>query len=495
MDRREFIRLTGLGAAALFVPAAFFSSCRKNEMMEEKPVNIIEGKFNAQLPFPSAVMGTSSPVLQSGSAVAEIMSNKSSRVFGYHNNILGPIIKATTGETVNPILQNALHEETNIHWHGLVIPADMDGHPENIVNAGSSFNFSFVINQRAGTYWYHPHTHGKTARQVFMGLAGMFIVNDNEEQSLELPSGSYEVPLIIQDKCINPDFSLNYSPTGSEIMTGYLGQFVLVNGKHSPFLNVATRYYRLRVLNGSTARIYNLALSNGSSFYVIGSDGGLLSIPEPVTSLVLAPGERADLLIDFSAYSVGTELYLQSNAFNGGAAQGNQSFKILKLVVDRTETDSFALPATLSVINPIPPTSAVRTRKFNIVGQAAAHEGMPGMENMKGMHRINDKVFDMDRIDETVNAGTTEIWEFDNSTGDELHPMHIHGVQFQVVERTGGRNTLIASERGWKDTVLLMAGEKVKVIMTFPSNTGKFVFHCHNLEHEDDGMMLNYAIV
>jgi blue copper oxidase len=197
------------------------------------------------------------------------------------------------------------------------------------------------------------------------------------------------------------------------------------------------------------------------------------------------------VLIDFSGLEVGKEVYLVSNKFSEFNVQGRQSFSLLKFKIDRAANSSFTLPSTLSNVTPLNPGLSVKTRKIDIAQMISGEGGHGGM----GRHSINGKIFEMDRVDETVSAGTTEIWEFDNSAGDEIHPMHIHGVQFQVLERTGGRNTVIASEKGWKDTVLLMPGEKVRVIMTFPDYTGVFVFHCHNLEHEDDGMMLNYKIV
>ncbi len=499
MERREFIKLSSLtgGFAALGGMTWLLQSCRKMEMdMMGSYVSVIEGNFEWELAIPNSI-NASNASLTAQATTTQLINGKSTRVFGYHNGLLGPTLKANSGESANIQFQNQLQENSNIHWHGFVIPANMDGHPADLVSAGSSFNYSFPIQQRAGTYWYHPHPHGKTSSQVFKGLAGFFIVNDNEEAALNLPSDEYEIPLVIQDKRFYPDFSLNYSPKPSEVMTGYLGQYVLVNGRYAPFHKVATRWYRLRVLNGSTARVYNLALSNGSNFYVIGADGGLLTSPENVNSLLLAPGERADILVDFSSYSLGTEVFLQSNSFSGGI-QGSQSFKLMKFIVDKQETDGFSLPGSLSVINEIPESSATKTRNFDIGGMMdgghGGHGGHGSGGDMQGMHTINNKVFDMDRIDETVQSGDTEIWVFDNSMGDEIHPMHIHGVQFQVLDRTGGRGIKIASEKAWKDTVLCMPGEKVRVIMTFPNHPGKFVFHCHNLEHEEDGMMLNFQI-
>lgn len=502
MERRDFIRLSGMGSAyALFAGSSsfIFSSCRKDRMMMDmggSPVNVIEGTFDVSLQIPSVINGQGSLTAQN--TTHSIFKGKSSKVLAYQSgSILGPTILLNSGSSVNLNLQNNLSEPTNIHWHGLLIPANMDGHPEDVAQPGSSFSYNFSVNQRAGMYWYHPHPHGFTAKQAYKGLAGVFVVNDAEEQALNLPSAAFEIPLVIQDKRIFPDYSLDYSPQMGEIMTGFMGQYITVNGVYSPYLNVNKRNYRLRVLNGSNGRIYNVALSNNASFAVIGSDGGLLASPQTVSSLILGPGERADLIVDFSSYSLGTDLYLVSKTFNAGEAQGTQEFKMMKFTVSQNDTDTFSLPGTLSVLNLIPESSATKTRTFSISNAGmgmGGHGGMSGM-NMKGMHKINDKTYDAGRIDETVQAGATEIWVFDNSTGDEPHPMHIHGIQFQVLDRTGGRNVLIPTESGWKDTVMIMPGEKVRTIMTFHQNKGKYVVHCHNLEHEDDGMMLQFEVV
>ena len=209
---------------------------------------------------------------------------------------------------------------------------------------------------------------------------------------------------------------------------------------------------------------------------------------------MLSPGERLDILIDFRSLILGKDIFLVSNTFSKYDAQGRQGFQIMKFKVDRNTTSNFTLPSALSKLNPIPETQAIKTRTFDIA-QTIGDSEAGGNGGMGGRHSIDGQIFEMDRVDETVQAGTTEIWEFDNMMGGEIHPMHIHGVQFQIIDRKGGRNGLIASEKGWKDTVLLMPGEKVRLIMTFPLYRGKFVFHCHNLEHEDDGMMLNYEIV
>jgi blue copper oxidase len=485
MKRRDFIRSMGLSTAGI-AGAWLLSGCHTEEDMIGEPNWIIDGDFDRPLPIPAKA--GNDIILTAQQTSAQLLPGSTTSILSYRNEALGPTIQVNTGSTVNIKFNNDLAEASNIHWHGLVLPDNMDGHPKDVATPGNSIDYILPVHQRAGTYWYHPHPHGATARQVFMGMAGMFIVNDEEEAALNLPSGDFEVPLIIQDKRFSGS-SLDYSPTEDEIMSGYLGEQVLVNGFHSPYLNVEKGWYRFRVLNGSTARLYDLALSNGAVFYIIGSDGGLLKAAEQVTSVFLGPGERLDVLVDFSTYAIGSELFLISKKFSEYSIQGRQGFSLLRFKIDRTGTRSFTLPAGLSNIESIPTALAVQTRTFDVsvTTSGGGHAG-------GGQHTINGKAFEMEHADDVVQAGTTEIWEFDNTMGDEIHPMHIHGVQFQVLQRTGGRNKIIASEKGWKDTVLLMPGEKVKVIMTFPMYTGMFVLHCHNLEHEDDGMMLNYII-
>lgn len=497
MKRRDFLKISGLSTGSAFAAGsitAFLSSCNTNNMMGDhnmkmgvQTVPVTEGNFSRLLSVPNTVRGNATLAAQA--TTANVNGNKIS-VLGYQpNGILGPTISMNNSDAANIFFQNNLSEKTNIHWHGLKIPANMDGHPEAVVNPGSSFNYQFTINQRAGLSWYHPHPDGANARQAFRGLAGLFIINDTEEAALNLPTGIYEIPLVIQDKRLTSS-GINYNPSMMEVMTGYMGGTILVNGEVSPYAEVATRFYRLRILNGSNARIYNLALSNNADLIIIGNDGGLLKNPVAVKSILLAPGERLDVLVNFAGLSVGTEVFLKNGVFeNGGHAQGKQGFKIIKFKVTQNVSDGFTVPATLSSVTAIPVSAAPNTRNFSLDVMQ-----MGGGMNMTGMHRINSKSYDKNRIDENVSANTTEIWVFDNSRGDEPHPIHIHGVHFQVLERTGGRGQLIASENGWKDTVLLLPGEKVKMIIPFAALSGVFVFHCHNLEHEDDGMMLQYQL-
>ncbi len=483
MKRKQFIKNLGNSTFAIVAGEILLSSCMGNMDMNVTPQTVTDGEFKTALKIPDTISPTTALTAQTGQDF--LMSSAKVNVVGYQNGLLGPTIRIQKGATVNMPFQNKMTEHTNVHWHGLVIPATMDGHPDQMIMPSESFNFQFTVNQQAGTNWYHPHLHQLTGKQVTQGLAGLFIVESTEEKALNLPSGMYEVPLIIQDKRFNTDGTIKYSPTMMEVMSGYMGDNILVNATSKPYLEVATRFYRFRVLNGSSARIYSLALSNGAYFYVIGSDSGILAQPEKVKNLMLGSGERADILIDFSSSKVGDLLYLTNETFTTmGTAQGTQAFKIMSFNVSKQETDTFRMPTTLIPFSKT--LGSTKTRNFALT--------MDMMNMSGGMHKINGKVFKADRIDETVNLGATEIWEFDNSTGDEPHTMHIHGVIFQVMGRTNGRATLLPHEKAWKDTVLVAPKEKVQVIMKFEQK-GKFVFHCHNLEHEDDGMMLNYEVV
>ncbi len=497
MKRMEFIKNTGLGTGSILAGSsilAFLSSCMKhnmNGMIMGQPVPVIEGSFSRLLPVPNTVTGNTTLTAQ---ATTANINGSNFAALGYQaNGILGPTICVNSGTNTNIKFNNSLSEKSNIHWHGVNVPANMDGHPEDIITAGSSFNYQFTVKQRAGLSWYHPHPDGATARQAFQGLAGLFIINDAEEAALNLPSGINEIPLIIQDKRFASS-GINYNPSMGDVMSGFMGETIIVNGEASPFTEVATRFYRLRILNGSNARIYNLALSDNTDLIIIGNDGGLLRNPTPVKNILLAPGERLDVLVNFAGLPLGTEVFFESREFNNaGEAQGKQRFKIMKFKVTQTVSNNFTLPATLSTVNSISPGSSSKTRNF-IINSVHMSGGMHMGSGMTGMHKINNKLYDRNRIDETAAANATEIWVFDNSQGDEPHPMHMHGTHFQVLERTGGRGQLIVSESGWKDTVLIMPRETVKIIIPFSTYTGVFVFHCHNLEHEDDGMMLQLKL-
>ncbi|MCL4507311.1 MAG: multicopper oxidase family protein [Chloroflexi bacterium] len=489
---------------------------------------------------------------------AQVLKGDPASVQALPDNYLGPIIRTRKGQRVRVQYTNELPgtaEQSIIHWHGLHLPEPMDGHPRYAIAPGKTYTYEFQVTNRAGTYWFHPHPHGRTAGQVYMGLAGLFIVSDEEESAAGLPSGNYDVPLILQDRSFGKDNQLAYiaNPMGAgmmQTMMGFLGDRILVNGKPDFTLPVATRAYRLRLLNGSNSRIYKLAWDDGTPLTVIGTDGGLIEKPVQRIYVTLAPGERIELWADFSGRKVGDELTLRSLGFSGaegvgasggmgagastgqvitgtmdmggmgnndsgmnmggmsmGNAQGQPlalgaSFPVMKVRVERREQETLKLPAQLS-----------RLGGYRV--EDAANRNSPrsfGLTMRNMVWKINDRTFEMEGVTdgETVKLDTTEVWEFANQTNpgemtDPMgmaHPFHIHGLQFQVIDRqalpalTAGWNTVREGyvDEGWKDTFLLMPGERVRLLLRFKDHTGLFVYHCHNLEHESAGMMRNYRV-
>jgi len=435
------------------------------------------------------------------------------------NSYLGPIFRVKKGQRVQVRLKNELPDPTIIHWHGLLIPEEMDGHPRYAIAPGESFEYDFQVINRAGMYWFHPHPHQLTAPQVYYGLAGLFIVSDDEEAALGLPAGEYDLPLVIQDRTFDSQNQMVYLANGMmDSMIGFLGDTILVNGAPNASMDVKASAYRLRLLNGSNSRIYKLAWQDGTPLTVIATDGGLLEAPVPRDYITLTPGERVEVWADFSGRTTGSEMRLVSLPFSGfssggGMMMGGASllsngapFDILSLKVGEKGEDVIPLPARLSTIE-----------RHDVKDAANQNNPRSFTLAMQGMvHTINNRLFEMDTVarDEIVRLGDLEIWEFANLEGggggmgmgmmnmQMPHPMHIHGVQFQVLGRqiSQGNESVYQDlsgglvDAGWKDTVLVMPGEKVQVLVRFENYAGTFLYHCHNLEHEDAGMMRNYKI-
>ena len=511
INRRGFLRLAGAGAVAPWLPAAPARAAPAGPPPSFVPdLELALTAERAEVPL---LPGAPTRVFRYR---AEVLKGDPASVQPLPGSYLGPILRVRRGQRIRVHFDNGLDEETIVHWHGLHVPAAMDGHPRYAVGPGGRYVYEFEVTNRAGTYWFHPHPHGKTGRQVYGGLAGLFLVQDDEEQAAGLPSGAYDIPLVIQDRRFTAGNQLQYLGGGMGMMgmmdrmRGFLGERILVNGRPGFTLDVATRAYRLRLLNGSNARIYKLAWSDGTPLTVIGTDGGLLETPVTRAYVTLAPAERIELWADFSGRRPGSELVLQSLPFSGTLPMGGMMggmgnlangapFPVLKLRVTRRARGRPALPARLSGVTPARPDAAVnraRPRRFHLTMQHMAWG-------------INGRSFEMTTVaeDETVRLGTAEVWEFINDgsggrMGMMAHPIHIHGLQFRVIGRriapglADAWRTLQAGfvDSGWKDTVLVMPGERVRVLLQFQDHTGLFLYHCHNLEHEDLGMMRNYLV-
>ena len=414
------------------------------------------------LPVPGEVPANL-PLLTCAPALVNMGDGKQRRVLAYNGQFPGPTWVARTGDVVTTTLDNDLDDPTITHWHGLVVDHANDGGPLLAIAPGESYDYSFPIVQRAGLNFYHPHPHMLTGEQVCLGLAGAFIIRDAEEDALHLPSGPYEVPLVIRDASFDSQGNLLYNPTSS----GFKGKLPLVNGTLNPMLNVDRGVYRFRVLNGANARMFRLALSNGAPFTIIGNDGGLLPAPVLVAEVLLGMAERLDLLVDFRSLGAGQSVTLRCL---------DARWDLVKFVGTGQSGVTYSPPAALSTITHLSgPSQPTRTFTFD------------------GMSRINGLEYDMDRLDFRVPFGVTERWRF-KTGGNAPHPVHVHGAQFQVVSRTGGRGRLFGWEGGWKDTVLLNDRETVDVLIRFDTYRGLYVIHCHQLEHESMGMMANFEV-
>ena len=479
---------------------------------------------------PFGVLDVGGPLqIRATAASFPILKNQASPFLLYQTEQAGkayqnPILRMESGARFQATLSNELQEPTIIHWHGLHTPAAMDGHPASTIGPGARYDYDFTVRNRGGTYWYHTHAHELTAEQAYGGLASFFLVDDEDQRrlakALDLRLGETDVPLVIQDKQFDASGKLHYKPNMHESMMGWLGDIILANLTPNAFLSVTPRLYRFRLLNGSNARIYRLAFVKGRTplnFAVIGTDGGLLERPETVAEAYLAPGERLDVLFDAGQAQPGDDVFLRSLAFDpmenedAGGASGmpgmaammgsmgssrlplGAEFNVLKLSVTEGERTAAPLPAKLSDVRAIRPEGSPE-RKIEL-----------SMDRMRFL--INGRTFGMNDISFDVKRGANEIWRIGNPERGMPHPMHIHGFSFQVVERLNsprqvsagarfGRGRLV-SDLGWKDTVLVWPGETVRIAIDFAHDFPGdqiHVFHCHNLEHEDGGMMINFRV-
>ena len=345
-DRRVFLRMTGrLGMGALFAAeATALAHCGGSAASPTAPgVSTLDPTSTVRRP---ADIGGGTIVASVGSQA--IWPGTSSAVWTLGGSFPGPTIRTTRGAAFSARIENRLSEPTNVHWHGLAPPPEMDGHPSDVIGPGQSREIGFPVVDRAGTYWYHPHPDGRTARQVYGGMAGFFIVEDPREAALGLPDGEYDVPLVIQDRRTASNRSLDYNPGPMDLMAGLLGDAVSSNGHPDAVLSAAATLYRLRLLNGSNARVYRLGFADGRPFHAIGSDSGLLERPIAVTSVDLGPGERVELLVDLTRDPVGALVSMKSLPFTvpmgmgggmmmggSGAAQG-VALDVLRLRVERS---------------------------------------------------------------------------------------------------------------------------------------------------------------
>jgi spore coat protein A, manganese oxidase len=513
LTRREALMLGLLGSAALvlplqraFRPGGHAGAAGEFESPRRPP-------FEADLPIPRVIDARSNPsiTINVGAGSREIIPGITTPIWGYNGISPGPTILARKGTPVRATFVNNLppngdptriiipeelepqhksNSEIVIHNHGINAAAPDDGYPLNIFGPGQRFTYLWPNNdyQRPATLWYHDHAIQVTSQQVYRGLAGFYILTDGLEKSLNLPKGEFDVGLKIQDVIIDKSGLLVYANSGFE---GVQGDVITVNGVQQPRFEVARGKYRFRILNGSDAREYRLALSDSSVFHVIGSDQGLLPSPEPTRVLHIAPAERYEIIIDFARYSPGTRLVLQNrldepfdrnyvDRFNPDLPTS----QVMAFDVTSRQGFTAPIPATLRPLSD--PTGVPRA------AQAVTTRNWE-FDRQDGFWSINGKQFDPNRFDARPRLGTAEIWRFVNPAGGWVHPIHPHLVRFLILSIQGRPRK--PGESGWKDTVWLGPNVTARVIMEFRNFADKYVMHCHNVSHEDHDMMTQFLTV
>ena len=389
---------------------------------------------------------------------------------------------------------------TVVHLHGAKAPAESDGYPENWYVPGKSAVYHYPNRQDAAMLWYHDHALGINRLNIFAGLFGTYLLRDDFEDSLKLPSGKYEIPLVVYDRIFDLEGQLNYPVSGnpkSPWTPEVFGDALLVNGKLFPYLEVEPRPYRFRTLNGANARFFHLSLSNGQTFHQIGTDQGLLPAPVETKRVILAPAERADLVVDFSS-SAGEQIILKNDSVNV------MQFRVAKAqsIGGNSSQDRNALPSALRPVVKMPESAAAKTRMLTLVEVDDLAQRPVAM-------LLNNTHWNMP-VTENPVRDSTEIWNLINTT-DDSHPIHLHLVRFQILDRrsfdvaaywTTGKLNYFGpaippdpSEAGWKDTVRADPAMVTRIIIRFEGFTGRYVWHCHILEHEDNEMMRPYDVI
>jgi spore coat protein A len=508
--RRSVLRLAG-GAALVTVGAAT-TSCNDDTQRSGGSTGKVL-TTSAKLPAPFTVPLPVPPVLSPSrteggvehyeitqkKARVEILPGTKTEIWGYNGIFPGPTLATRSGKQVVVHHRNNLDVPVVVHLHGGKNPPDSDGYPTDMImppggwtgehhpgdmTAGTR-DYIYPLNQPAATLWYHDHRMDFTGPQVYRGLAGFHLVRDAAEDALPLPGGERDIPLMICDRAFDEDGAFRYPSVDpalrdghgvtEDYMEGVLGDVILVNGAPWPTLEVSNTRYRFRLLNASNARRFELALDpaprSGKAFTQIGSDAGLLGAPRAHDRIRMSQAERFDVVVDFSQYPVGTKITMLNRLADGNTG------KVMQFHVVRAAKDDTAVPAKLVDFEVLDRGAAVRTRKFDF--NQRSDDGWD----------INGEVFDVDRILAAPKLGDVEIWRFD---GDADHPIHLHLAHFQVLSRN--QNDPGEFDGGWKDTVDMQSGKEIEVIARFDGYRGKYVFHCHNLEHEDMGMMANMQV-
>jgi spore coat protein A, manganese oxidase len=504
LSRRELLKLGAFGSAALLLPA---------ERVARTELAIKNRIATSRLPAPFSVPLTVPPVLApvrstadtdfyaltQQAAPAAILPGLTTTIWGYNGIAPGPTIVVPRGRKTVVRQVNALPKIhptlrypvwTSTHLHGSASLPQFDGYASDITNVGQFKDYQYPNVQEARTIWYHDHGVDITAPNAYMGLAAMYILHDDLEQSLPLPRGRYEVPLVLKDAMFTNTGELIFDDNGgANGGSGLFGDVILVNGKPWPKLAVERRKYRFRMLNASISRSYKPALSTGDPFVFIATDGGLMPTPQVAPSFRFGMAERYEVIIDFAKYPIGTRVVMRNlQPPNNEEFPNTDVIMAFDVTSDATDTTNNVVPA---VLNPDNATMALQPAQ-------ATKQRLMEFKRDGGEWTVNGRTWE-----DVINSGFTlleahpglndvEIWTFKNDSGGWFHPIHVHLIDFKVLDRNG--RPPFAYERGPKDVVYLGEGETVRVIARFGPNLGRYMMHCHNLVHEDHDMMVQFEV-
>jgi blue copper oxidase len=423
----------------------------------------------------------------------QFRSGVNTSTLGYNGPLLGPALRLRAGEATTIRVENRLGEATTVHWHGLFVPAPVDGGPHQVIAPGGRWDASFTVANPASTSWFHPHVHRVTGRQVVSGLAGLLIVDDALLAPAALPDtwGVDDLVLVLQDKRFTSSGQIDYTLTASDRLIGYTGDTLLVNGTIGPVWQAPQQWVRLRLLNGCNARLLSLRLGNSAQMLQLANEAGLLARPVARSSVVLAPGERAEVLVDFTGAAIGQEVALFASTAAGaagmgmGGGTGSSEVTAMKIRVSlpRQPNAMVSPPVSLPATPAVVANAGATVRSFSLDG---------GM--MSSTFTISGRSFDIDRADFSAPANVVEVWRFFNAT-NMVHPMHVHGVKMSLLSRGGAPPATY--EQGLRDTFTVEPMETVAVAVQTAAvaSASPLMFHCHILEHEDAGMMGQFVTV
>ena len=495
MKRRNFLLAGATGALGV----AFLGSegLLANDIFEEERAFNVPPLYEGEVVNGKRVFNLE---LQRGEM--EFFKGLKTQTIGINGAFLGPTLRAKKDDFININVKNSLGYDSTLHWHGFELPAGMDGGPHQIIKNNKTWKPEFTITNRASFLWYHSHLLHQTGAQVYKGLAGMFIIDDDEGQKLTLPDeyGVDDIPIVLQDRNFNNDASFRYVSSMPEVMMGLHGNYVLVNGVIAPTFKAKKRLTRFRILNGSNARFYLLGFSDNREFKIIATDGGLLEQPVSLNRTRLAPGERVEIVVDLSD---GKDVVLKS--FKGALSQnmgmmgmmmGNMGFDVefdlMKIKSDKAKNSDKKVPSILSIHPKWNPKDARAGR--DMVLSMGMGMMMGGGNSNGDRFFINNKGMDMNRIDVVAKKDSFEIWKIINKS-PMSHPFHIHNTQFKILAINGRQPAL--AEQGFKDTVVVDPMKVAYVMVSFKNysdNKIPYMFHCHILEHEDRGMMGQFLV-